>query len=74
MTLWATVFQPGAQWSPAGPRELISGYLDDVSVGGRVNEVSTEVLGFETKKAAIGLRINYAKCEVVGRVAQRGYL
>ena len=46
--------------------KFVSGYLDDVSVGGRVNEVSTEVLGFESRAAAIGLRLNHAKCEVIG--------
>jgi len=31
-----------------------------------VNEVSTEVLGFESRASAIGLRLNHAKCEVIG--------
>ena len=31
-----------------------------------MNEVSTEVLGFESRAAAIGLRLNHAKCEVIG--------
>jgi hypothetical protein len=46
--------------------EFISGYLDDVSVGSRVDEVTTEVMEFEAKAAAIGLRLNHAKCEVIG--------
>ena len=46
--------------------EFIAGYLDDVSVGGRVSEVSSEVVEFETQAAAIGLRLNHTKCEVIG--------
>ena len=37
-----------------------------VSVGGRVDVVSTEVLSFESRAAVIGLRLNHAKCEVIG--------
>ena len=46
--------------------EFVSGYLDDVSVGGRASVVLMEVTDFEAKTAAIGLHLNHAKCEVIG--------
>ena len=46
--------------------EFVAGYLDDVSVGGRVEAVSAEVVRFEANAATIGLRLNHAKCEVIG--------
>ena len=46
--------------------EFISGYLDDVGLGDTVNRLITQVQHLERSCLSIGLRLNHAKCEVIG--------
>jgi len=46
--------------------DFVAGYLDDVTLGGSVIDLSGEVVMFQTAAAKIGLELNIAKCEIIG--------
>ena len=48
------------------PILFVSGYLDDVGIGDTVPRLIDQVKAFESAALAIGLRLNHAKCEVIG--------
>ena len=45
---------------------FISGYLDDVGIGGDVQSVIEDIQHLELEANELGLRLNYSKCEVIG--------
>ena len=45
--------------------ELILGYLDDVTFGGSLSDVSHDVQLFEQASKQLGLKLNHAKTEVI---------
>ena len=45
--------------------ELILGYLDDVTFGGSLADVSRDVQLFEQASKQLGLKLNHAKTEVI---------
>ena len=45
---------------------FISGYLDDVGVGGNVQSVIEDIQQLELEANELGLRLNYSKCEIIG--------
>jgi Reverse transcriptase (RNA-dependent DNA polymerase) len=45
--------------------ELVIGYIDDVTLGGTVSSVSTDVQVIKTNGAAFGLHLNTDKCELI---------
>ena len=51
--------------------ELVSGYLDDVGIGDSVPNLITQLRQFDSAAALIGLRLNHAKCEVIGLSADQ---
>ena len=52
--------------------EFISGYLDDVGISDSVHLLIDQLRQFEAAALSIGLRLNHAKCEIVGlSVAQK---
>ena len=46
--------------------EFVSGYLDDVGMGGGVDTVIREILRFQEASLRLGLVLNHSKCEVIG--------
>ena len=46
--------------------DFISGYLDDIGLGGPADSIAREVKAFEKNTKEIGLHLNYCKCEVIG--------
>ena len=46
--------------------ELCIGYLDDVTLGGTADEVSTEVERIRQEGAQLGIDLNDSKCELIG--------
>ena len=50
---------------------FVSGYLHDIGIGGDVNVVAADVMQLEQDARAVGLTLNYKKCEVVEFVAPR---
>jgi hypothetical protein len=46
--------------------EFVSGYLDDIGIGGEVESVISDISRLELEAAAIGLALNHSKCEVIG--------
>ena len=41
--------------------------MDDITLGGKVNDVSRDVELFKSEGEAIGLVLNSAKCEVISK-------
>ena len=46
--------------------EFVSGYLDDIGIGGEVGSVTSDIAILERNAKAMGLSLNHAKCEVIG--------
>jgi hypothetical protein len=46
--------------------EFVSGYLDDIGMGGDVRGVTADVQKLEHNAKARGLSLNHTKCEVIG--------
>jgi hypothetical protein len=46
--------------------DFVSGYLDDIGIGSTISKAIAELKIFEAGTKAIGLQLNYAKCEVIG--------
>lgn len=46
--------------------ELVSGYLDDIGIGGEATMVADDVMRLEQEARTIGLTLNHNKCEVLG--------
>ena len=46
--------------------EFMAGYLDDISIGDTVPRLIDQVRGLEAAALAVGLRLNHAKCEIIG--------
>jgi hypothetical protein len=47
--------------------EFVSGYLDDIGIGGgEAKMVADDVMRLEQDARAVGLTLNYNKCEVIG--------
>ena len=46
--------------------EFISGYLDDIGIGGAIKDVLADVQRLEMDAKARGLSLNHSKCEVIG--------
>ena len=46
--------------------DFVSGYLDDIGLGCNIDKAIAELHTFEAGANAIGLRLNYSKCEVIG--------
>ena len=46
--------------------EFVSGYLDDIGIGGQVEVVAEDVRQLEQEAKALGLVLNHKKCEVIG--------
>ena len=51
----------------AAKSDLTLGYMDDVTLGGPLDRVSTDVDMFRMEGAAIGLMLNEDKCEIISR-------
>jgi len=45
---------------------FVSGYLDDVGIGGDVQSVVEDIQLVEFEATRLGLRLNHSKCEIVG--------
>ena len=45
--------------------EFVSGYLDDIGLGGPVNVVTADIRQLENKVCQFGLHLNHHKCEVI---------
>ena len=45
--------------------EVTLGYLDDLTLGGPIDEVADDVQTVIKEREAIGLRLNCSKCELV---------
>ena len=52
--------------------EFVSGYLDDISIGGEAGGVANDVLRLERGAKDRGLVLNRGKCEVIGLNAANG--
>jgi len=50
--------------------ELAVGYLDDISLGDEAGVVADDFVELEARARELGLTINRAKCEVIGRTAE----
>ena len=46
--------------------EFVSGYLDDIGIGGEAKMVADDVMRLEQDARAVGLTLNHNKCEVIG--------
>jgi len=46
--------------------DFVGGYLDDVTLGGPIDDLAGEVILYQTEAAKIGLELNIAKCEIIG--------
>jgi Reverse transcriptase (RNA-dependent DNA polymerase) len=46
--------------------ELVTGYLDDISLGGEAGTVADDFIRLEAEAAKLGLKLNRSKCEVAG--------
>ena len=45
--------------------EFVSGYLDDLGVGGRVSSVINDIKLIELEALKVGLSLNHLKCEII---------
>ena len=45
--------------------EFVSGYLDDLGVGGRVSSVINDIKMIELEALKVGLSLNHLKCEII---------
>ncbi len=45
---------------------FVAGYLDDITMGGPIVQVTEEIAKFESSSKVLGLRLNYSKCEIIG--------
>jgi hypothetical protein len=45
---------------------FVSGYLDDVGIGGDVQSVVEDIQLVEFEATRLGLRLNHSKCEIIG--------
>ena len=50
--------------------DLVMGYLDDITIGGNVEDLISLVLKIEVSSSLLGLTLNRSKCEFVGRGAE----
>jgi len=48
--------------------ELVSGYLDDIAIGGETGTVASDVLKLECQAGAMGLHLNHHKCEIISKI------
>jgi len=46
--------------------DLVVGYLDDVTIGGEIQDLVAQIPIIEAASALLGLQLNRAKCEFVG--------
>ena len=46
--------------------ELVSGYLDDIGIGGDVDSVTSDIARLKLGANSIGLSLNESKSEVIG--------
>ena len=46
--------------------EFFISYLDDIAMGGEARIVAEDFLGLKENAAKLGLKLNKAKCEVIG--------
>jgi len=46
--------------------EFTAGYLDDVTLGDSVEILIEEVKALENRASAVGIKLNNAKCEIIG--------
>ena len=46
--------------------EFVSGFLDDIGIGGETNMVVSDVRLLESRAESIGLLLNHDKCEIIG--------
>ena len=53
--------------------ELVLGYMDDVTLGGPTDNVSSDVALFKSKAADVGLKLNTSKCELITRTTSASY-
>ena len=54
--------------------EFVSGYLDDIDLGDTVPRLINHIQGLETATQALGLHLNYSKCEVIGLSASSAHI
>ncbi|HEY9805674.1 MAG TPA: reverse transcriptase domain-containing protein, partial [Candidatus Obscuribacterales bacterium] len=47
--------------------DFISGYLDDIAVGGETSKVASDVRNLSTQALKLGLELNQQKCEVISK-------
>ena len=52
--------------------ELVSGYLDDIGIGGEVSGVIADIRRIDREASACGLVLNHSKCEVIGLTPSNG--
>jgi Reverse transcriptase (RNA-dependent DNA polymerase) len=50
--------------------EFVSGYLDDIGIGGDVETVIRDIKRLEGSASELGLALNHSKCEVIGLTGQ----
>ena len=46
--------------------EFVTGYLDDIGIGGSLQSVTKDVRQLEHRARSLGLALNHTKCEVIG--------
>ena len=54
--------------------EFVSGYLDDIGLGDNFPRLINHIQGLEAATQALGLSLNYSKCEVIGLSASSAHL
>ena len=46
--------------------EFVSGYLDDIAIGGEISITISDINRLEVNAKALGLALNHSKCEAIG--------
>ena len=49
----------------ASSSDLTLGYMDDVTLGGSIDKVSSDVKTIQSEGEKIGLHLNVSKCEII---------